>query len=151
MKKVTLALSALLLAGSLAFTACKSDNKKESRTEEAIERTGDAAKADAEDVATDVRQKSDQAGDDFRKERDKTVADMKAEQTKIDARLEELRADMKRQGKKIKAETRQETAKLEARRNQIGEDMKRAGNATADAWQEIKKGFKRAGDKLDNK
>lgn len=159
MKKTTFLLSAPLLAGGLLFSACHSDERKESRTEVALERTGDAMKADAHDVATDVRAKNQEiAADvraknqevatDFRKDRDQVVADMRKEQRAIDVRADSLRADMRRDNDKIKARNRQKIATLEARRVELDADITKANQATADAWQDIKQGFKNAGNRL---
>ena len=78
-----------LLATSMTlFQACSSDGKKESRTEDAMERTGDAAAADTKDAAEDAREGLNEAGDkaeaagdeaaaDFRRERDEAVTNMR--------------------------------------------------------------------------
>ncbi len=148
MKRATFLLSAPLLAGALLFSACHSDERKESRTEVALERTGDAMKADAHDVATDVRAKNQVVAADFRKDRDQVVAAMRQEQRAIDVRADSLRTDMRREDDKIKAKNRQEIAKLAARRAELAADITKADQATADAWQDIKRGFKLAGNRL---
>ncbi|OIN57683.1 hypothetical protein [Arsenicibacter rosenii] len=155
------------LAAGLVFTSltmlpsCSSDNKKESRTEDALENTGDAIEADTKEATEDAREdmkeagdkveaKADEAAADFREERDKAVANMKEQQQKLDTRIDELQAKIKREGREAKADAREELDKLKQERDELKVDMKNAQDATADAWQEIKKGFKRAGDRLDN-
>ncbi len=149
-----------LLALSLTFTAgCRSDGKKESHTEDAMERTGDAIATDTKDATDQAGADAREAGDkiksgarrtaaDFKIERDKALADMRDEQVKLNAKIDNLQADIKRQGNKAKASSREELAKLEVKRKELGQDMRHAQDATADAWDEIKKGFKRAGDRL---
>jgi DNA helicase IV len=178
---ITTPVSLALLALSLTFAAgCKSNDKKESRTETALEETGDAIASDtragADKLGDEARKagdnikegvnkagdKLDQAGDrmkagtrrseaDFKREREEALANMREEQTKLNARIDNLKADMKRQGNKVNAASREQMAKLEAERKQLGQDMRRAQDATADAWDEVKKGFSRAGDRLKEK
>jgi small-conductance mechanosensitive channel len=155
------------MAAGLVFTSlamlpsCSSDNKNESRTEDALENTGDAIEADTKEATAEAREDAREAGDkieaktdaaaaDFREERDKAVANMKEQQRKLDAKIDDLQAKMKREGREAKADAREELAELKQERDELGQDLRKAQDATADAWQEIKKGFKRAGDRLDN-
>lgn len=167
MKKSLLVLSRVkhiagttLLVASLAlFQACSSDNKKESRTEDALENTGDAIKADTKDAAADTKEDLREAGDkadakgdeisaDFKQERDEAVAKMKVQKDKLDAKIDELQAKADKQSDKAKAETERQKAKLEDERKDLSEDMDHAKNATADAWKDVKAGFKRAGHEI---
>ena len=164
---VALALSLTLLQ------ACGSDGKKESRTEDAAEKLGDAISADTKKATEDAKEnlqeagdkadaKSDEATADFKRERNEAVAKMKVQKDKLDAKIDELKAKAAKQSDKAKAETERQRAKLEADRNDLDNDIDKAKNATADAWKDIKKGFKqasrelgdafdRAGDELDRK
>lgn len=158
MKKTPLVLTQLknvagtgMLFASLALLqACSSDNKKESRTEDAMERTGDAVKADASDATLETRADMNKAGDDFERERKQAVADMNAEKDKLDAKIDRMKADMKRGGREAKAESKQQLAELEASRKELGNDIDKAQNATAAAWKDIKSGFKKAGRNIGN-
>lgn len=160
-KPIRYVIGTVLLIGSMTLIqSCRSDGKKESRTEDALENTGDAMKQDAQDASAEAREEAQEAGDkikaktdkalaDFRKERDKAIANMKEQKEKLDMRIDELQAKIKREGRKAKADARKELDELKKERDELGEDIRKAENATADAWKEIKKGFKRAGDRLD--
>ncbi|MCK8491674.1 MULTISPECIES: hypothetical protein [Spirosoma] len=147
----------ILLAASLTLLqACGSDGKKESRTEDAMEKTGDAIEADTKEATAETREdlkeagdkaeaKTDEAAADFKEERDEAVAKMNVQKDKLDAKIDEMKADIKRQGAKAKAESKEQLAKLEDERDDLRQDIDKAKNATADAWKDIKTGFKRAG------
>lgn len=158
MKKTQLVLTRIkhvagttMLVASLALLqACGSDGKKESRTEDAVEQTGDAAAADAKEATADAREGLDEAGDDFERERKEAVANMNVQKDKLDAKIDQMQADIKRQGAKAKAESREELAELEAERKELGNDIDKAKNATAAAWKDVKAGFKQAGKSIGN-
>lgn len=153
-------LGLILLTGALAgFQACSSDGKKESRTEDAMEQTGDAMSADAKDAqaaAKDkireadekITNKAQDAGEQFRHDRDVVVANIKARTKEIDAKIDELQAKAKRSGNEAKADTKDQIEKLKDERDGLNDDLKKAQSATADAWQDVKKGFKRAGNEI---
>ncbi len=161
MKKTTMPVrslvTALFLAGSLTFfQGCRSDGKKESRTEDAMEKTGDAIASDTKDATAEARDNARAAGDkidvatddaaaNFRRERDKVVADLKDERGKLDAKIDRMKADMKQEGRDAKVKSQQQLDKLEVERRQLGNDIDKAQNATAAAWQDVKAGFKKAG------
>ncbi len=141
----------LLLVASLALLqACSSDGKKESRTEDAVENTGDAMSADANDAANKVDAKTGEMADDFKRERDDAVEKMKVQKDKLDAKIDELQAKADKQSDKAKAETERQKARLEEQRKELDDDMDKAKNATADAWQNVKSGFKQAGHEIDD-
>ncbi len=158
MKKTPLILTQLkrvagttMLVASLALLqACGSDNKNESRTEDAVERTGDAVEADAKDATLETSADLNEAGADFERERKEAVADLNVQKDKLDARIDKMQADIKREGREAKAETKEELAELEAERKELGNDIDKAQNATAAAWKDIKAGFKKAGRNIGN-
>lgn len=136
----------LMLVSSLALLqACSTDTKKESRTEDALENTGDAVKADANDATLETSAEVNEAAGDFEQERREAVTEMNAQKDRLDAKIDKLRADLKREGREAKAESRDELAELEAERKELGNDIDKAKNATAAAWKDIKAGFKSAG------
>ncbi len=151
-----------LLAGALVVVqACSSDGKKESRTEDAMEKTGDAAAADAKDAQADAKEgirnadeklteKSKDAGAQFREDRDVVVANIKARTRELNAKIDDLQAKAKRNGNEAKDDSKDQLAKLKAERDDLGDDLRKAQDATADAWQNVKKGFKRTGTKIGN-
>ncbi len=150
----------LMLVSSLAILqACGSDNKNESRTEDALEKTGDAISADAKDAKEKAKENMREAGDkadaksdeiaaDFKRERDEAVAKMNVQKDKLDAKIEELKAKADKQSDKAKIETERQKAKLEVERKELREDIDHAKNATADAWKDVKAGFKQAGHEI---
>lgn len=141
----------MMLVVSLALVqACNSDNKKESRTEDAAERTGDAIEADAKDATLEARADMNEAGDNFERERREAVASMNVQKDKLDARIDKMQADIKREGREAKAESREQLAELEADRKELGNDIDKVQNATAAAWKDIKSGFKKAGKNIGN-
>jgi hypothetical protein len=169
MKKYPLTLSRIkhvagtfMLVSSLVFLqACGSDKKNESRTEDALEKTGDAIVADTKDAVNKAKEdlkeagdkadrKSDEVGADFKRERDEAVAKMNVQKDKLDAKIAELKAKANNQSDKAKADTERQKAKLEVERNELSEDIDKAKSATADAWKDMKAGFKHAGHKLDD-
>ena len=139
----------MLVAALALMQGCSSDNKK-SRTEQALEQTGEAIKADTKDAVDKARADLRQAGSDFERERRKAVADLTVEKDKLDARINKLKADMKRDGRESKADSKRELDKLEAQRTDVNIDIDKARNATADAWQDLKSGFKKVGRNIDN-
>lgn len=170
MKKTQLVLTQIrnaagivMVVAAMAFTqSCSSDGKKESRTEDAMENTGDAMKADANEATADAKDNMNEAGNDFERERKEAVANLNQEKDKMDANIDELKAKMKNENAKAKVKSQEKLDKLEADRKELGNDIDKAQNATADAWQDVKGGFKkagrnigdafdRAGDKIDGK
>ena len=145
----------LMLVASLSvFQACNS--KKESRTEEALKETGDAIAADTKDAVADAKadlkeagekadDKSAEASEDFKRERDEVVAKLNEAKDKLDVKIAELKAKAAKENDKAKAETERQEAKLEVERQQLSDDIDKAKHSTADAWQEVKTGFKKAG------
>lgn len=149
-----------LLIAALAFVqACSSDGKKESRTEDAAERTGDAISADTKEATADAREDAHEAGDkidaktdeigaDFKHDRDVVVTNIKTRMSQLDTKIDELQAKAKRKGDKVDADTDRKVADLKSERDDLGNDLDKAKNSTADAWKDVKKGFKRAGHEL---
>lgn len=135
----------MLIASLTLLQACSSDNKNESRTEDAVERTGDAVEADTKDATLETSAEMNEAGDDFERERREAVADLNVQKDKLDARIDKLKANLKREGREAKAGSKDELAELEADRKELGNDIDKAKNATAAAWKDIKSGFKKAG------
>jgi hypothetical protein len=141
----------MILVASLALLqACGSDGKKESRTEDAMENTGDAIKEDTKDATVEARANANEAGDDFERERREAVADMNVKKDELDAKIERMKADIKREGSQAKAESKQQLAEMEEKRKDLGNDIDKAKNATAAAWKDIKAGFKSAGKNIGN-
>ena len=152
-------LGTALLAGILiAGQACSSDGKK-SRTEAALEKTGDAISADAKDAQARAKEgirkadekltgKSQDAGAQFRKDRDVVVANIKARTRELDAKIDDLQAKAKRNGNEAQDKSKDQVTRLRNERDDLNDDLKKAENSTADAWQDVKRGFKRAGNKI---
>lgn len=183
------------LAGVLlTMQACSSDGKKESRTEDALEKAGDAFAADAKDAQVRAKEKireadekltskskeagaglrhdgnvvlanlkararemnakekvreadekltasSKEAAAGFRHDREVVMANIRKRTRELDAKIKELHAQARRD-----EETQQRLNKLRDERDDLNDDLGRAKNSTADAWQDVKKSFKRAED-----
>ena len=130
---------ALSLTG---FQACNSNHDK-SRTKEAVENTGDAIEADTKETA-------DQVSTDFQTERAKAVANLKEQRDKIDQKIDELTDKMKQKSDKADNTMNRQVDKLKTEREDLDKDIDKAKNATAETWQDIKAGFKKAGHTISN-
>ena len=131
-------LATSLIALSLTgFQACNSGQDK-SRTEEAVENTADAIEADTKETA-------DQVSTDFQTERDKAVANLEEQRDKLDRQIDELQNKMKQKSNKADNTMNRQADKLKTEREDLDKDIDKAKNATADAWQDVKAGFKKAG------
>ena len=142
---------ALSLSG---FQAC-SNREDKSRTEEAVDNTGDAIEADTKET-------EDQVSTDFQTERAKAVASLEEQRNKLDQKIDELQQKTDRNRNKADNTMTRQVDKLKTEREDLTKDIDKAKNSTADAWQDVKAGFKKAGrsigdafdkagDKLDNK
>ena len=149
MARIKYAAGTTLLAALLTLLqACSSDGKKESRTEHAVKNMGDALSADANDAVNKVDAKMGKMANDFKRERDEATEKMKVQKDKLDAKIGELQAKSNKQSDKAKVETERQKTKMEEQRKQLVDDMDKAKNSTADAWQDVKRGFKQAGHKI---
>lgn len=143
---VRLLAGVLLMAGIL--TSCD-ENREKTRTEEALEQTGEAIKEDAEDLANKIEAKTDSAGEKWEDNKDLFVARMKERSRELDAEITELRRKIDRQGEKADRNLKEELAELEVKRDRLDTRMERLQKSTGNAWQDMKAGIRNAVDELD--
>ncbi|MVM41621.1 hypothetical protein GO730_34720 [Spirosoma sp. HMF3257] len=122
----------------VSFQACNS-HSDQSKTENALEQTGDSVETDAQQTAAD-----------FQQERDEVVADLEHQQEELDQEIEQLKAKIKGQSAKTSSALKRQLADLDNEHRDLAKDIDIAKNATEDAWQEIKADFKKAGRTLGN-
>lgn len=142
MTKSPLMIGLFLASMGLAFQAC-TGNSDQSRTENAIEQTGDAVEAE-------TRERVDQTADDFERERDRAVVNLEEERTELDQEIDELKTKIDRKTDKASADLKRQLAKLENEHRDLDIDIDKAKKATKDVWQDIKAGFKKAGRTIGN-
>lgn len=142
MKKNTKSIRALLTASLMmlsviAFQGCNT-NSNQSRTEEAVVQSSDSIDADMQDAA-------DRTAVNFEEERDEAVANLEQQRDKLDQNIDELQTKLDRKSDKARETMKRQLDKLKTERQDLDRDIDKAKNATQDAWQEIKVGFKKAG------
>ena len=140
LKSVTI--TSLLALSLTGFEACNSKSEQ-TRTEEAVENTGDAIEADTKETADEVSAK-------FQVERDKAVANLEEQRDKLDQKIDELSNKMDKKSNKADKTVNRQVDKLKTEREELTKDIDKAKNATADAWQDVKAGFKKAGRSIGN-
>ncbi len=79
---------------------------------------------------------------------DEVVADLKSQRDKLDQEIDELQTKLENKSNKAKKTMKQQVDKLKTEREDLNRDIDKAQNATQEAWQDIKAGFKQAGRKL---
>ncbi len=136
----------LLLAGILF--SCD-ENREKTRTEKALEQTGDAIQEDSKDLANKLEQKTDSVGEELDESKDVFVARMKEKSREVDAEINELQAKMERQGRKADQNLKEEMANLRAKRDEMNRDLEKVQKSTGNAWRDLKAGIRRAADELD--
>jgi TolA-binding protein len=136
----------LFVAGILL--SCN-ENREKTRTEEALEQTGDAIREDAKDLADKIEAKTDSTGEEWENNKDQFVARMQQRSRELDSEIDELQQKIERQGKKADQKLKNQLAELEDKRDQLDVKMDQLRQSTGNAWQDMKAGIRRAADELD--
>ena len=93
MKKITVFATSLLIIGGLTFSSCSKKEKQQAA--EDLQNTQDKVEQKADDVASDVKNGVNKAGDNIKESASQTKEDIAMERKKMAETLEEQRLKAK--------------------------------------------------------
>jgi len=135
-----------LLAGVLF--SCNED-RQQTRTEKALEATGDAITEDTKDLAEDIEQKTANAAVKIDESREEFAARMQARSRELDSEIDVLQQKIERQGKKADQKVQRELDELRVKRDNLNQKITQLGRSSGNAWQDMKTGISSAVDELE--
>lgn len=102
----------------------------------------------AREVGKQFREALGSAGKFAYREKEQFQKQMKDLMSDLDARVVKLTAQTKGLAGDARERAMKELEKLKERRKAVGRELEQAGSATAEAWEDIKKGFSKAAGEL---